>query len=58
MPPLLIAQLIAQVGYPLASELIALYHAGNAPVSAEKWAALTKLGAYSSTEALAAATVA
>lgn len=55
MPPLLIAQLISQVGLPLAQELIARVHAGNKPVTAEEWASIAKLGEYRSTDALAAA---
>lgn len=57
MTPLLIAQLISQVGLPLAQQLIALYHRGNAPVAPEEWAALTKLAQYRSTDALTAAGV-
>ena len=55
MTPLLIAQLISQVGLPLANQLIALYHRGNEPVTPEDWAALAKLGEYRSTDALASA---
>jgi hypothetical protein len=57
MTPLLIAQLIGQVGLPLAQQLIALYHSGNAPVTADQWAALTKLASYTSDDALAKAGV-
>lgn len=57
MPPLLIAQLISQVGLPLAQELIARVYAGNQPVTAAEWAALAKLGEYRSADALAAAGV-
>lgn len=55
MSPLLIAQLIGQVGMPLAQQLIALYHSGNAPVGPEQWAELVKLGQYTSDDALAKA---
>ena len=55
MTPLLIAQLISQVGLPLAQQLVALYHSGNAPVGAAEWAALVKLGNYTSSDALAKA---
>lgn len=55
MTPLLIAQLISQVGLPLAQQLVALYHAGNEPVTAEQWIALVELGKYSSAESLAKA---
>lgn len=55
MTPLLITQLIAQVGLPLAQQLIALYHAGNEPVTPEKWAELAKLGLYTSADSLAKA---
>lgn len=55
MTPVLIAQLIGQVGLPLANQLIALYHAGNAPVTAEQWAEIAKLGEYRSGDALKAA---
>lgn len=57
MTPLLIAQLISQVGLPLANQLVALYHKGNTPVTPEDWAALAKLGEYRSADALAAAGV-
>ena len=39
MTPLLIAELVTKVGLPLAQQLIDLYHAGNAPVTPEQWAA-------------------
>ncbi len=55
MTPLLIAQLISQVGLPLAQQLVALYHSGNAPVGAAEWAALVKLGNYTSADSLAKA---
>jgi hypothetical protein len=55
MTPLLIAQLVSSVGLPLANELIALFHAGNAPVTAAQWDDLKTLGAYRSTDALAKA---
>jgi hypothetical protein len=57
MTPLLIAQLIGQVGMPLAQQLVALYHSGNAPVGPEQWAALVKLGQYTSDDSLAKAGV-
>lgn len=53
MTPLLIAQLISQVGLPLAQQLVALYHAGNEPVTTDQWATLVKLGEYSSADSLA-----
>jgi hypothetical protein len=52
MTPLLIAQLIAQVGLPLAQQLIALYHAGNEPITADKWQSLAALSNYSSADSL------
>jgi hypothetical protein len=55
MTPLLIAQLIGQVGLPLAQQLVGLYHAGNAPITAEQWTELAKLGRYSSADSLAKA---
>lgn len=55
MTPLLIAQLISQVGLPLANQLVALYHRGNAPVTPQDWADLAKLGEYRSADALFAA---
>jgi len=55
MPPLLIAQLIAQVGLPLAQQLIARVHAGNQPVTAEEWASIAALAEYRSADALRAA---
>lgn len=54
MTPLLIANLITNVGLPLAQQLIALYHAGNQPVSPETWAQLEKLAGWSSNDSLAA----
>ncbi len=57
MTPLLIAELVAKVGLPLAQQLIALYHSGNAPVGPEQWAELVKLGSYSSADSLAKAGV-
>lgn len=57
MSPLLISQLIANVGLPLAQQLVALYHSGNAPVGAEQWAELVKLGQYTSADSLAKAGV-
>jgi hypothetical protein len=57
MTPLLIAELIAKVGLPLAQQLIALYHSGNAPITSDQWAALAALGQYRSSDALAAAGV-
>lgn len=55
MSPLLISQLIANVGLPLAQQLVALYHSGNAPVGPEQWASLVKLGQYTSNDSLAKA---
>ena len=52
MSPLLIIQLISQVGLPLAEKLIELYHSGNEPVTKEKWVELAALGRYTAEDAL------
>lgn len=53
--PALITQLIAEVGLPLTQQLFALYHSGNAEVTPEQFALLTKLGQFRSSDALEAA---
>lgn len=55
MTPLLIAQLIAQYGLPLAQQLFALHASGKQVVTQEDFDQLVKLASYSSTESLAAA---
>ncbi len=55
MTPLLIAQLVAQYGLPLAQQLFTMYQAGNKPVSPDDFEALIKLGQYRSADSLTAA---
>lgn len=52
-----IIKLIAEVGWPLAQELLRIYHAGDKAPDAATWAELEKLAAYSSADSLAAAGV-
>lgn len=52
-----IIKLITEVGWPLAQELLAIYHAGNKAPTAGEWAALAKLAEYSSADSLASAGV-
>jgi len=53
MTPLAIINLVTQVGWPLASKLIDLYHAGNAATTPQDWADLKALGAYTPADSLA-----
>lgn len=55
MTPLIIAQLVAQYGLPLAQQLFDLYRNGNKPVTEEQFEALLKLSQYRSADSLAAA---
>lgn len=55
MTPLIIAQLVAQYGLPLAQQLFDLYRNGNKPVTEEQFEALLKLSQYRSSDSLAAA---
>jgi hypothetical protein len=58
MTPLLIAQIVAQYGLPLAQQLFTMYQKGNAPVSEADFALLTTLSQYRSSDSLAAAGIA
>lgn len=55
MNALLVAQLVAQYGLPLAQQLFTMYQNGNQPVTQADFDALTKLSQYRSSDALAAA---
>ncbi len=55
MSPLIIAQIIAQYGVPLAAQLYAMYHAGVESVPPDKFVYLMTLANYSPDDALAAA---
>lgn len=55
MPPLLIAQIIAQYGIPLAQQLYTWHKEGKVEVTDADWATLSALGSYRSADALAAA---
>jgi hypothetical protein len=58
MTPLVIAQIIAGYGLPLAQQLYSLFHSGNQPVTQADFDALIKLGQYRSADSLAAAGIA
>lgn len=53
MTPLAIINLVTQVGWPLASKLIDLYHAGNVVTTSQDWTGLKALGAYTPEDSLA-----
>ncbi len=53
MTPLAIINLVTQVGWPLASKLIDLYHAGNKETTPQDWTDLKALGSYTPEDSLA-----
>lgn len=55
MTPTLLAELIVQVGLPVAQQLFQLSQSGNKPLTPADFDELTKLSQYRSADALAAA---
>jgi len=55
MSPLVIAQLIAGYGLPLAQSIYAMVQSGKTTVTPEDFAGLVRLAQYRSTDSLAAA---
>lgn len=55
MTPLIVAQLLAQYGLPLAQQIFEWVKAGKTDVTADDFALLVKLSEYRSSDSLAAA---
>ncbi len=55
MPAAVIIKLIAEVGFPLAQQLLAIHYSKDPEVPAGTWETLAKLQAYRSGDSLAAA---
>ncbi len=55
MTAAVIIKLIAEVGFPLAQQLLALHYSKTAEVTSDQWADLAKISAYRSTDSLEAA---